>query len=539
MMGFIDIHSKYRALLTHHCLAKAGDVLALEGIVCCGHPDRHVVRVSVGKDHLAVPAFLKREHRTRWRDRLVNAWAGFGFCSRSHREFTLLRNLEATGIRTAEPIAAGEDHDGRAFLLMRELDGYQELRQFLCEMAAASISKRRDIARQLGVALARIHAAGFDHPDLYAKHVLVSPAPPPQFVDFRFLDWQRSRRWSKVSWTRRWRDLAALDATLADDLATPRERLCVLWTYLRGCRTLHERQSGITLGMAARAIRKRSLRLLERRRIREMRQVPLATGVQNLIWLDGEALAVTREFSEEMGGCVPQWLRLPAQRNNTVQHQAVALPGARWAHLVSRWASRPWRCLVNWLLGRPLIAPELESMNVLFRLQRYGIVVPRLLAAGQKYVRRWQIESFLLTEPLQNAQPLARYVAKATASKRRTALRQAAQLIRQMHHANCYLDDDRRQTVEGLLTVCCSSPTKPTVGLATVQGIEKSHYPNAVRGQRDLAALVRHLGATCSRSDLLRALLAYLALERLTPAARMFAGKVLRRLRQPRWRFAA
>jgi hypothetical protein len=538
MMGFIDIHPNYRALLAHHGLAKAGEVLALQGIVCCGHPDRHVVRVTIGKGNLAVPAFLKREHRTRWRDRLVNAWAGYGLCSRSHREFTILRELEKTGIGTAEPIAAGEDDDGRAFLLIRELEGYQELRQFLCEMAAASISKRRDIARQLGVALARIHAAGFDHPDLYAKHVLVSPAPAPQFIDVRFLDWQRSRRWPQVSWARRWLDLAALDATLADDLATPRERLCVLYAYLRGCRRPQERHNGITLALAARAIRKRSLRLLERRRIREMRQVPLATGVQNLIWLDGEALAVTREFREEMGVGVPQWLRMPA-RKNTVQQQAVALPGARLAHLVSRWASRPWRCLVSLLLGRPLIAPELESMNVLFRLQRYGIVVPRLLAAGQKFLRPWQVESFLLTEPMQNALPLAGYIAKAAPPKRRTVLRQAAQLMRQMHHANCYLDDNRRETVESLLTVCCSSPTKPRVGLATVQGIEKSHYPNAVRGQRDLAALVRHLGATCSRSDLLRGLLAYLALERLTPAAKMFAGKVLRRVRQPRRRAAA
>jgi hypothetical protein len=190
-------------------------------------------------------------------------------------------------------------------------------------------------------------------------------------------------------------------------------------------------------------------------------------------------------------------------------------------------------------LGRPLITPELESMNVLFRLQRYGIAVPRLLAAGQKYVRPWQMESFLLTESTQNGLSLAGYVAKAAPPRRRTALRQAALLMRQMHHANCYLDDDRRETVEGLLNVCCVSPTKPTVGLATVQGIEKSHYPNSVRGQLDLAALVRHLGATCSRSDLLCGLLAYLAVERLTPAARMFAGKVLRRVRQPRRRSAA
>src|SRR5262249_45689580 len=154
------IHPNYCALLARHGLVTAGDVLALEGLVCCGHPDRHVLRVAVGKRDEAVPAFLKREHRTRWRHRLANCWAGFGLASRSHREFTLLRELEKTDIGAPEPIAAGEE-DGRAFLLLRELEGYQDLRQFLYDLATAPVAKRRDIARQLGAALARIHAAGF------------------------------------------------------------------------------------------------------------------------------------------------------------------------------------------------------------------------------------------------------------------------------------------------------------------------------------------------------------------------------------------
>ena len=53
-------------------------------------------------------------------------------------------------------------------------------------------------------------------------------------------DRERARWRRRVGWTRRWRDLAALDATLADDLATPRERLLALRAYLRASRTPEE-----------------------------------------------------------------------------------------------------------------------------------------------------------------------------------------------------------------------------------------------------------------------------------------------------------
>src|SRR5438876_7690125 len=133
-MAFVEIHPRYRELFAGQGLVTASDFLALPGVVCCGHPDRHVLRVTLGKDDEAVPAFLKREHRTRWRDRLANAWAGFGLASKSYREFTLVRRLEGTGIGSPEALAAGEDDDGRAFVLLRELEGYQDLRQFLTEM---------------------------------------------------------------------------------------------------------------------------------------------------------------------------------------------------------------------------------------------------------------------------------------------------------------------------------------------------------------------------------------------------------------------
>src|SRR6185437_2145150 len=103
----------------------------------------------------AVSAFLKREHRTRWRDRLANAWAGFGFVSKSCREYRLLQALAAAGVGCPEPVAAGEDGRGRAFLLLREVSGGRDLRAFLAGLAP---HERRRAARRLGGALARLHA---------------------------------------------------------------------------------------------------------------------------------------------------------------------------------------------------------------------------------------------------------------------------------------------------------------------------------------------------------------------------------------------
>src|SRR5207244_3196548 len=79
---------RYRELLARLGLRAPDDFLALPGVIYCGHPDRHVARVALG----ATPAFLKREHRVRWKDRLASAWAGFGFVPRAYREYRLLHD---------------------------------------------------------------------------------------------------------------------------------------------------------------------------------------------------------------------------------------------------------------------------------------------------------------------------------------------------------------------------------------------------------------------------------------------------------------
>src|SRR5262249_56471797 len=96
--------------------------------------------------------------------------------------------LRHEGIGCREWMAVGEDGGGRAFLLLRAAEDTVELRAYLQGRRPAR--DRLRLAQRLGAVLARMHRAGFLHPDLYAKHVLVEPGGRSVVL----LDWQRSRR---------------------------------------------------------------------------------------------------------------------------------------------------------------------------------------------------------------------------------------------------------------------------------------------------------------------------------------------------------
>jgi tRNA A-37 threonylcarbamoyl transferase component Bud32 len=386
-MAFVTINPAHRDLLERHGLTCAERLSALPGLIVSGHPGRHVVRVSVG----SVTAYLKREHRVLWRDRLLSAAAGFGFASLAVREAWMLSALRTAGVACPDWMVAGEDEHGRAFLLLAALPGAVDLRQYLRDHCGESPSWRYRFARDLGIALAGIHEAGFDHPDLYAKHVLVVPATGRCY----FLDWQRSRRRRRVGWLARVRDLAALDATLAEVLVTGRERLACLRGYL-GASTLGERLA-TTDREFAKAIRETVSHLLGRQHVRKERASPPPLMGEGILWLDGEALCVTQKFWEEMGGEVPGWLPLPKTGGGT-SCRAVPLAGGRRGLLVRRWCDQPLAWLWCALRRRPLLSPELRDAGRFFRLQKHGQAAPRVLAFGQRRPRPWRTESFILTE---------------------------------------------------------------------------------------------------------------------------------------------
>jgi tRNA A-37 threonylcarbamoyl transferase component Bud32 len=528
----LQIHPVYQEFLEQCGLADVDRLLALPLVIVSGHPDRHVGQVNVGLGSEAVRAYLKRQHRVSRKERLLNAWAGFGLVSKSVREFRVLTLLRAAGVSCPEPIAAGEDQHGRAFLLVRELNGPLDLRVHLARIKGQSPGRRK-LARRLGETLAQIHDAGFDHPDLYAKHLRVHPRTGGVY----FLDWQRTCQRRLVSWARRWRDLAALHASVADHLASPLERLVVFRAYLRA--TAQTRVPRAFWLGALTHIRGLTHRLRQKRRIREQHQAPLATGMQNLIWLEGESLCLTREFLEEIqrwGERAAQALlaRLRSRENcepSAVQRSTMALGQTRQGLLVVRRARQPLRWLAALVRGQRLASPELEQAVTMFRLQRFGVGTPRLLAVGHRHARPWSTESFLLTETPAGTMPLAEWLADQAGQglwtgerkQRRQWIAEAGRLLRRLHDAGYWCRKPGRQHFliqSGGLLVQDAAPRAGLI-LGSLDGIIPGRCARAGLLLRELDALNAAFSDVLdSQTDKLRFFREYLGVDRLTAQAK-------------------
>jgi tRNA A-37 threonylcarbamoyl transferase component Bud32 len=231
-----------------------------EGEIVCGHHTRNVVRVDLA----GLRAYLKRQYRIPLKEYCESWWAGFGLVSKSGREWQALHALRRQGIGCPQPLAYGEER-GQAFLLVRELPDAQDLGSHLGFASREAVRERRKLARTLGRACARLHAAGFTHPDLYAKHVFVRAAD----LRIAFIDLQRTGDQPRTTWAQRWRDLAALNASLGDGLAASRDRLAFLLAYLEACGARPFRR---LFRQALEAVARRSKRLLRRPRVDDLRR---------------------------------------------------------------------------------------------------------------------------------------------------------------------------------------------------------------------------------------------------------------------------
>ncbi len=506
-MAILEINPTYAALLSQLQLARVEQFLALPGVVVSGHPDRHVVHVALGN----LTAFLKREHRVPLRERLASACAGYGFRSRSVREAHALRELRAVGIGCPDWIAAGEDNRGRAFLLVRELSGAVALPKYLRGQASTPRARRR-VARRLGQALAQLHAAGYLHGDLYSKHVLIDE------TTISWLDWPRVRRRAALPWRERCRDLAALHATLAGSLASRRERLLCLRTYLRAC--------GLEEPVRVGDVERHAARLERRRYVREMRD-PAPAVVHRLIWLDGEALCVTPQFQEKWKGPLPQSMLLKESTTDAGIPQQIKLPNGSQATLVRRDEARFFSSLWGLFHARSHDAPEVCQAALLFRLERHGLLAPRLLAFGQ-WAPAWnRRRSFLLAEEVQATRSVAAWSAHSVeqTSLRWRVLREIGTFLRRFHRAGLAFDPPRTQ---GKALLCFTeSQGTPLPALGCVDGITLTRRLPSRHVEADLIAACRESAPLLhSRTDRLRLVLAYLGTPRLTAEGR----RLLRRL---------
>jgi heptose I phosphotransferase len=513
--GFVAFHPDARTLFGRLGLKRARDFLELSGPIVAGHRDRNVTRVVLGSGSSALVAFLKREHRVPWTVRLLNALAGFGFTSLSLREARVLQTLAREGIGCPEWLAAGEDGEGRAFLLLREVRGAWDLRSFLA--SCSNPTRRRQMARALGKALAQLHRTGFGQPDLYPKHVLIHP----ETGAIHFLDWQRSRRRSFLSWKRRERDLAALHAALPPEAASRRERLIFLLSYLEATRAMAAPNEGTTPSghLFATRLEAATGQLLRRRHVREKRQAPLPGRVQEWTPVEEEGLCVTPALARLWPGRTPDWLTLarqPVAPLRAVTRRWFALPEGRRTLLIHRQRGNFFHGLWSWARRHPLVSPEQRQAALLFRLQRHAVTAPRVLALGQRPASPWRQESFLLTETPGDAVSLETWLHRRCQPPkgdplRRAVLHEVGILLHRLHEVGCYLG---RACPLGIRL---DSGPKAEVVVESVERVVVRRQGRPGHAAKDLANLRRRLvAAGCPPSDWACVLAGY---ENGTPAA--------------------
>lgn len=413
-MAWVEILPRYRELFRRRGWNSATSFLDWSGILVNLHRQRQVEWVKLDDNAEQGRFFLKKQHAVSWRERSRNAWHGFGWSATAVREARLLQSLRRAGIGCPDVVAFGEENR-RAFLLLQDESGMTELRTILQDLV--STADRQRLACALGRELARIHDAGFDHPDLFAKHILV--AGHEDAFRISVLDWQRSRRRPRVSWRLRCRDLAALDATLHDALASDGLRLRCLRAYRRA---LNAPGNAPPLCRLARHVRRAAVALKQRRNIREIGQLPIPPAQQQFVPACAGRLLVVRSYFEELGQQLPPWLTNLCGIGFQSCPSKPDRIGILSHKLVASGENHGWQL--------PLLA------HTLFRLHRFGVAAPRLLAVA----RSPSHVSLITTAPAIISWHEA--FAQASIRSRLELMRQARSIIRQVGVAGYRLPVD-------------------------------------------------------------------------------------------------
>jgi tRNA A-37 threonylcarbamoyl transferase component Bud32 len=469
-MGWVEILPRYAALFRRW--DSAASFLSWTGILVNKHRNRQVEQVELDGESF----FIKKEYAVSWRDRLRSAWDGFGWCANAVREAAMLQALRQAGIGCPDVVALGED--GRqAFVVTRAEPAMTELRAILPTL---SREQRICLADALGRELARMHDAGFDHPDLMAKHILAETGGDT--YRFCVLDWQRGGRRRTVPWRRRIRDLAILDATLADALAGDRLRMRCLRSYCRALAT-----DAPPLRRLAESIRRRSVECRKNRNIREAAQAAPPPADQQFVTLCEGRLLVVRSYFEELGEQAPEWM------TSLIDVESWDGSGLAFASGMTTRRVQAWP-----VEGDTWELPPLA--HTLFRLQRFGVRAPRLLAVGRSRSQVFALMESMATTPFPKA------LADASADVRSRMLSRAGALVRQIHEAGYHLPPGG--TWDQRLGVLRASGE---VVLARVEPLLRG----ADEWQELAARELRHQKLILSRTEQLRFLQGYLGRRRV------------------------
>ena len=154
--------------------------------------------------------------------------------------------LAAWGVAGANPAAR------RSFVVTEELAGAERLSAHLARTRPLAPASRHALTRRLGELVARLHAAGLAHQDLYLDHVFLRPAAGGAFELF-LLDLHRTvpRSGARDAW--RVKDLGALFGSARRLGATRADAARFLRTYAGSAR-LGSSERGLWRRAARRAL---------------------------------------------------------------------------------------------------------------------------------------------------------------------------------------------------------------------------------------------------------------------------------------------
>jgi heptose I phosphotransferase len=149
-------------------------------------------------------------------------------------EWTWMLRLMQDGIPCVEPVAFGEQIDGRresrSAILTAAVAG-KSLEAWVAESGPGDSATVGELIDPLAALIARLHDRGYVHRDLYLSHVFYDPGSPPATA-LRLIDLQRvfRPRWRM----RRWiiKDLASLNYSTPSRLVSTKARVRWLRRYL-------------------------------------------------------------------------------------------------------------------------------------------------------------------------------------------------------------------------------------------------------------------------------------------------------------------
>ncbi len=222
----------FEALLRQNSLFDFDRVMQIENCEVIKHavPERSTVRVRLKQSDEPVMFYLKRHYVMP----LLKFLGQVLKCARPKTAFDEFKNITAfhrAGIPTMVPVAAGIRRRGllrtESFLVTKALEGCTRLDHLFAEDRPESIDVKQDVIYQAAFLVSKMHAAGFNHRDLYLCHILRDRLGRLYFVDLHRVDRRRAvpERW-------RVKDVAALHYSAPEAVFSRTDRIRFLKAYL-------------------------------------------------------------------------------------------------------------------------------------------------------------------------------------------------------------------------------------------------------------------------------------------------------------------